>query len=176
MPTLARRSTTPPPVDAATVVNEWGVYDPAVAGIEALFNRVDPDGMRRERERESRPRRKTGTRKAAVGDDVSGVGLAIAEAVARARQHPVTLETRHATAAALVPMATPAAEPVAEPAPPRPRRAVTAMWLRAMAMASTDAPPEAFHGIFGMLRLPVAVALVQYARGCRIGQIHIVDA
>lgn len=165
MPILATRSTAPAPVDATTVVNEWGVYHPAVAGIEALFKRVDPEGVRRERVRESKPRRTTGTRRTAAREDVSGVGLAIAEAVARARQHPVTLETKPSV---LV--------PAAEPASPRSRRAVTAMWLRAMATAPADAPAESFHGIFDTLGLPAAVALVQYPRGCRIGPIQIVDA
>jgi len=169
MPILATRSTAPAPVDATTVVNEWGVYDPAVAGIEALFKRVDPEGVRRERVRESKPRRTTGTRRTAAREDVSGVGLAIAEAVARARQHPVMLETKPA-------VLVPAADAAAAPAPPRSRRAVTAMWLRAMATAPADAPAESFHGIFDTLGLPAAVALVQYPRGCRIGPIQIVDA
>ncbi len=161
MSTLARRSANAT-VPAVAVVNEWGVYDPAVAGIEALFARIDPHGLRREREPQPR-RRKRASRRPSPSRDTEGVGLAIAQAIERARQLSVALPTPA--------VANQPASAVARPAPSR--RAVTAMWLRTGSPVCPAPPIDAVHGIFGTLRLPPAVALVQYARGCQIGSINI---
>lgn len=164
MSTVARRSANTT-VPAVTAVNEWGVYDPAIAGIEALLARVDPHGLRREREPQPR-RRKTRSRRPSARRDTDGVGLAIAQAIERARQQSVALPA---------PSVTERPAPVVV-RPSRPRRTVTAMWLRTGSPVCPAPPIDAVFGIFGTLRLPPAVALVQYARGCRIGTIRITGA
>jgi hypothetical protein len=164
MSTLGRRSSTAVARPAVDAVNEWGVYDPAVAGMEAVFARVDPEGLRRKREAPPRrsPRRKAERR------DTGEVGLAINEAIARARQKsPVALSP-----AELTELAVPEA-PGTDSSPRQPRSR-PAIWLRAAAGA--PGPPvehDTIHGIFGTLAVPATVALVPYARGCRIGTVHI---
>jgi hypothetical protein len=163
-PILGRRSSTAVAKPAADAANEWGVYDPAVAGMEAVFARVDPEGLRRTREAPVRrsPRRKAARR------DKGGVGLAIKEAVARARQEsPAALSPAELTEPAVSKV------PRADRSPRQPRSR-PAIWLRAAAGAPDPrVEHDTIHGIFGTLAVPATVALVQYARGCRIATVHI---
>lgn len=172
MSTLDHRPLSTRPAPSSAPVNEWGMYDPAVAGIEALFARVDPEGLRRERE----PAAKRRSRPKKGRDETSGVGLAISEAIARARlTSAVALSPAELSDESIAPpmevrseRATPARHVSRQP------RSRPAIWLRASAEAvRARNEPDAIHGIFGTLAIPATVALVQYARGCRIGPIHI---
>lgn len=165
MATRRLRSPATAALPGASPVNEWGVYDPAVAGIEALFARLDPDGTRLERLPPPRIRRRT--RRKSKGADVSGVGLAIAEAIERARQQTSGVSTQIER---LLP-----APPRESAGPARPQRwSRPAIWIRAAAEpVRSGVKEDGVHGIFGTLLIPPTVALVQYARGCRIGRIRI---
>jgi len=122
-----------PPSDEVKITDEWGIYDPAKAGMPALFARLGrpilraaPTNSRKERRRALRPER-----------SAEGVGLAIAEARRRAglddrdaevTEHPLVggnparaMRLALRAQAAVNAMGTPAAEPfVAPPQPPPP--------------------------------------------------------
>jgi hypothetical protein len=139
-------------------MNEWGVYDPSVAGIAALFARLYPANAPTEPISRRRARRSAAARKKPA--DTNGVGLAIAEAIARAEKK----QGRHV-----------ADTPRLAVEARRERRAPTAMWMRAVSVAHASESRDDILGIFADLRIPAPVALVQYARGCRIGRIRIVE-
>lgn len=167
-----RRPASPAAPARRAPANEWGVYDPSVAGIQALFARLGADDPEDEAPPPRRTRRASTARQKAT-DDTSGVGLAIAEAIARAQQ-------QRSPAPAAIVVATPSqtAPPAVAAAPPRPatRRAPTAMWVRSVSVAPTlDLPRDEVLGIFADLRIPAPVALVQYARGARIGTIRVIE-
>jgi hypothetical protein len=167
---------------ASAAVNEWGMYDPAVAGIEALFARVDPDGRRRERApRHSSPRR---SRRTKDRDEARGVGLAVSEAMARARRtsalalsHAEATEELTITAAQVPAGRSRAARPDIAPNATchhaRQPRSRPAIWMRAAEAVEPRSESDSVHGIFETLAIPATVALVQYARGCRSGAIHV---
>jgi hypothetical protein len=150
-------------------VNEWGVYDPAIAGIEALFARIDPDGRKRAADRRRTPGRPAPRRRRARhASDSTGVCLAIAEAIARAQQQAPPPPDPVVVAAAETAMPAPSRA--------RARRAPTAMWVRTLtAMDSETEVPvhDNVLGIFAELRITPSVALIQYGRGCRISEIRI---
>lgn len=148
--------------------NEWGVYDPTVAGLEALLSRIEAESLtaRADPAPAREPVRPTATRTTRrPRRDTAGVGRAIAEAIARAERQR---EQQLAPGAAPERMARGESRVEAL----RSTAAPPAMWLRAAAPTPTDPAPPRDRGILDTLRLPRAVAEVEYARGCRIGSVR----
>jgi hypothetical protein len=148
-------STKRPPSKTSAPTDEWGIYDPAKAGMPALFARLGrpilraaPTNSRRERRRAQRPER-----------PAEGVGLAIAEARRRAGldrdidetvEHPLVggnparaMRLALRAQAAVTAMGTPAVEPFVPPMPvPAPPAPVDARGVEPMEAPATPAPKK----------------------------------
>jgi hypothetical protein len=156
-----------------TPSDEWGIADPAKAGMPALYARLGRPAVRAPAARlrgERTPRRERAR---------DGIGLAMAEAMRLAEQMRAMTRNFASLAAGVSESGPSAATPIAPAPTSRARGAVPlAAWAHALAIKPHPARRLGDHGAFwrGIFRIPVEIALVEYARGCRIHHVHIEGA
>jgi hypothetical protein len=150
----------------APATDEWGIYDPSKAGMQALYSRLGRPILRASEKSERRARRREGK----SDRPAEGVGLAIEEAKRRAgiiaagATAPPVPEPAVATAPAPAPPPAPAPAPVVTVAPVAPVAPVAAPLPTAAPVAKTTRAVKAKTAKTAKRKLAAAVS----AAGARL--------
>ena len=178
-----KRSPAPP----APPTDEWGIYDPAKAGMQALFSRLGRPTSAGTGGRGSRAActgRRTARAKAARSTKrktppaIAAVEPTTAPTVAVPVQVPSS-KAMNAPAPRRVGKPARPRPAVPPPSPRRPRGPVPlAAWAHAVHDTRRDEPKRGeAKGLWrGIFRIPSEVALMEYGRGCRIHRVVIETA